>query len=162
MRGADVVIAGRVLGWHHRGFTLLEALILLAVVALVAGLLLPRYQAWQRAAHRAQAWQALTTLAADLEAKRRANGTYAGAALRDGQPADAGPPALRPATVPARGGARYRLRIVTANDYGYEIHAVPVGDQAGDPCGTLTLTAAGVRGLENAAPGVRIAECWED
>lgn len=145
-----------------RGFSLLEAVILLAVVALVAALLLPKYQAWQRAGFRDQARVALVDLANRMEVRFRETGTYAGAALRDGEPADTGPPAMMPATVPEGGAARYLLRIVVANDRGYELRAVPLAEQTADSCGTLTLTAAGVRGIENAAPGARIDECWSE
>lgn len=143
-----------------RGPNLLEALILLLAALAVAAALLPEYRSWQRADYRLRAAVALTALAEALHARHARTGTYAGAALADGAPADTGPPALRPATVPAEGAARYRLRIETANARGFEIHAIPVADQQADPCGTLTLTAAGIRGIEAAAPETRIAACW--
>lgn len=148
---------------ERRDFGLLEAILLLALVVPVAAWVLPGYQTWQRDQYRAQARVALTALAADLEARHRQRHTYAGAAMDDGRPVNVGAPALAASTVPSNGGTvRYRLHIAAAGRRHFEIHAVPVGDQSEDPCGTLTLDSTGKRGIANADVEVSVETCWED
>lgn len=60
---------------------------------------------------------------------------------------------------PARERVRASPRIETANAQGFEIRAIPVADRRAGPCGTLTLTAAGIRGIEATTADARIAAC---
>lgn len=143
------------------GLSLLEILILLAVVIGLAAYFFPGVEAKRQAQRRVQAQTALVNLADALDSFKARTGSYSGAAGIEAEPQREGTPWIVPADVPG-GGARtqYRLRIAYANEFGYEVRAVPVGDQIQDPCGTLTLTAKRVRGMLNAQSDWRRADCW--
>lgn len=142
------------------GFSLLEGLIVLALVGAIGMALWPQYAEWQRAQYREPARQALQELHRQLERHHHRTGSYAGAAGTDRDPRETGVPRLMPAAVPDNATPHYRLLIVTANRRGFEIHAAPVGPQTTDICGTLTLTATGQRGMVEAAPEARRDDCW--
>lgn len=145
----------------ERGFSLLAAAVIAGLMLAAAAATYPLLVAGRAENKREMGRLALYELAAGLEVWHRYNGSYAGAADSRQTPRATGPPWIMPATVPTGGGATYyRLRIVTANERGFEIHAVPVGAQADDPCGILTLTTTGARGVLSAAPGYGKRRCW--
>jgi len=115
------------------GFTLIELMITVAVVAILATVALPAYQESVRKSRRAQAKADLVELAQNLERYHTVQNTYAAATLAFAQS-------------PREGTARYTLgfdKDPTASTFG--IQAVPVegGSQANDKCGTLSLDQAG-------------------
>ncbi len=63
------------------GFTLIELMITVAVVAILAAIALPSYQAYVRKANRAQAKADLVELAQMLERRHTVENTYAGMTL---------------------------------------------------------------------------------
>jgi len=70
----------------NRGFTLLELMIVVAVVGILAAIALPAYQDYVRRAHRADAQTELMRLA-QLQAKHRVTNTsYSGAIAASGDP----------------------------------------------------------------------------
>jgi len=131
------------------GFTLVEMLISLGLLALLAATALPAYDGHVRRAHRAEARTALLQVAHRLERQATATGAY---------PLGELPEAL--ASVPS---GRYRIvRLPPASDLEaatrFTLSAVPQGGQARDPCGSFTLSNAGERGLLGSrAP---VADCW--
>lgn len=143
------------------GLSLLEVLILIGLLVCLLAYLYPGIEAGRRAQRRVQAQAALLSLAQSLETFKARTGSYAGAAGSRAQPRAEGSPWLVSAEVPGDGAqTHYRLRIANANVQGFELRAVPVGSQVKDACGTLTLTAQGVRGMLNARPERRRADCW--
>lgn len=143
------------------GMSLLEVLVAIMLLACVAAILLPNLQQHRQAQHREQAESALRDLAQSLLEFKERTGTYAGAAGSLAEPKKQGSPWIFPAEVPG-GGAEtyYRLRINHSNKQGFELRAVPAGRQISDPCGTLTLTSGGVRGMLNAQTDALRAKCW--
>lgn len=147
------------------GFSLIELLVALGVVAILATIVYPAYFSHLATARRSDAAGALTGLQAAMERYFTANMTYAGAASEDGSPA----PALAyAATVPVGGGkATYTLHIEAPTDACpiatcFRIQAVPTGSQTGDKCGTLTLTSTGQRGISGARAGLSVRDCWRN
>lgn len=131
------------------GFSLLELLIVLALLGILSAVALPAYDGYVRRAHRAEARTGLLQAAHRLEREATATGIYPNAAL---------PESL--ATVP---GGRYRIaRTTPANATEaatrFTLSATPQAGQAKDPCGTFTLTSTGERGLANNTAAV--ADCW--
>ena len=127
-----------------RGFTLIELLIALACVALLASLAWPSYQNMILRIQRAQARAALLQAAHWLERAASANGSY--------------PLATDvPASVLQIDGQRYKLS-VTSTAQSYTLSATPLGTQAADACGTLTVNHLGVRSVQGASQTA--AQCW--
>jgi type IV pilus assembly protein PilE len=127
-----------------KGFTLIEMLITLACVALLASFAWPSYQSLILKSQRAQARASLLQAAHWLERAASANGSYP-------LTADV------PASVLQIDGQRYKMN-VTSTAQSYTLSATPLGTQAADACGTLTLNHLGVRSVQGASQTA--AQCW--
>lgn len=146
------------------GFTLIELMVAIAIVSILLGIGFPIYAEYLRKARRADAQGALYAFANAMEqhAARQPNLGYANAAA-GGDP-NAGPPlaAIFPDESPLDGNEKYYDLTVSivldAGGYGgfYSLSAAPKGAQAGDDCGTLSLTSAGTRTVSTAEPN-----CWK-
>lgn len=129
---------------RQAGFTLVELMIVLAIVAILAAIAIPSYQSQIRKTHRKDAMSALQGLAQSMERFYAQNNTYIGAAGSKASPGDSGAPWVFPATSPIDGGAaRYNLTIVSSTANDYVLSAQPTGAQADD--GELRLDSTGLR-----------------
>ncbi len=127
-----------------KGFTLIELLVALACVALLVSLAWPSYQNLIMRSQRAQARASLLQAAHWMERAASANGSYP-------LTADV------PASVLQVDGQRYTMT-VTSTAQSYTLSAVPLGAQAVDTCGTLTVNHLGVRSVLGAIETA--AQCW--
>lgn len=124
-----------------RGFTLIELMIVIAILGILASIAIPAYQDSVRKAKRADAQGALMGLANAMERHFTANNSFLGAAAAA---ADTGAPGIFATQVPVDGGtAYYNLTISAATASSYTLTATATGGQAGD--GNLTLTNTGAR-----------------
>ena len=135
------------------GFTLIELMIVVAVVAILAAIVLPSYQDSVRKARRTDARGALTTVAQLMERYYTQTNTYATVTLGACDGSTVG-------TIPYRAcseNGHYTLTLPAANltTSTFTITATPTTAQAADSCGTYTLTQAGVRGST-----LPVAQCW--
>jgi len=136
---------------HSKGFTLIELMIVVAIVAILAAIAYPSYQESVRKSRRAEAGAVLLEGAQFMErfftVNSRYNTTRAGDAV-------ALPAALTHS--PKDGGtARYNISISAVTASSFTLQAVPVAADAN--CGTLSVTQAGVKG----ATGTLGADgCW--
>jgi len=134
---------------HARGFTLIEVMLVLALIGLLAAIALPAYRGYILRAHRAEARTGLLQAAQWLERVATANGRYL--AETDDFPA-----AL--SSVPT---GSYVIALDATGVASYRLSAEPRGSQVGDKCGGFTLTQAGERGLTSASASPELVEeCW--
>jgi len=129
----------------QRGFTLIEMVIVVAIVGLLAAIAYPSYQNQVIKSRRTDAKSALLNLSNQMEQYRYENNSY---------PASIG--LVLPSTV-SRGG-HYQLAITAVNDTRYELSAQPRGAQVADTdCGAFTLDSTSERGVSGSRS---LADCW--
>lgn len=131
-----------------RGFTLIELMIVVTVVAVLGAIALPSYNEYIRRGHRADARAGLLQARQWLERAATANGVY---------------PRQLPVALTWSGDAskRYDIGFQQGNtNAAFTLIATrrAGGPQAQDRCGDFTLTHTGMRGLANTQ--VDVAECW--
>ena len=140
----------RLNGRPSHGFTLIEVMIVVAIVAILAAIALPSYQEYVRRSHRAEARAGLQQAATWMERAATATGTYPLTAAFAG--------GLQ--TVPS---GRYSIALASTNGADWTLTASRVAGsaQATDKCGDYTLTNTGQRGLINNASGTTVLDCWD-
>lgn len=136
-----------------RGITLIELMIVVAIIAILGGIGYPMYAEQIKKARRGDAQGALYGLANAMEqyATRNPNTGYADAAAGNSGPpiADVFPQTWAPLDGP-ESNKYYDLTLVVVVDAGgyggsYTLSAAPTGKMAGDTCGTFTLDNIGNR-----------------
>ena len=136
----------------ERGFTLIELMIAIAIVAILAGISVPIYRGSIDGSYRSDAKSALVEMTHFMERVYSTNNTYA--------PAGDEWPDLPITEAPAN-NPQYNLSIQgDAADNEYTLQAVPIvgGSMAGDVCGTFTINQIGERGFTG-ADGTE-SDCW--
>ncbi|WP_269784347.1 MULTISPECIES: type IV pilin protein [Delftia] len=129
------------------GFTLIELMIVVAVVGILSAIAMPSYNEYIRRGHRAEARAGLLQAAQWLERAATSNGTY---------PLTASFPASLK-TVPSN---RYDISLNSTDGSTFTVTATPKGAQANDKCGNYTLTQSGLRGANGATTGTIVSDCW--
>jgi type IV pilus assembly protein PilE len=134
----------------QRGFTLIEVMIVVVIVAILAGIAIPAYGEYMKRSRRADARIALMEAAQQMERFFTAGATYVGATL-------GGTGGVYPATSP---GGLYSLTFQadpTRNAYVLVAKPAAGSSQAGDTkCTQFTIDAKG-----NKAASQDTAECWD-
>lgn len=119
---------------NARGFTLIEVMIVVAIIGILSAIALPSYNEYIRRGHRADARAGLLQAQQWLERAATATGTY---------------PTALPSALTWSGDAtkRYDIAFQAGNSIAaYTLTAAPKGAQTGDKCGTYTLSNTGLRG----------------
>lgn len=146
---------------RQSGFTLIELMIVVVIVAVLAAVGLPSYQDYVLKSNRAVAKTKLLELAARQEQYFADNKVYTNNLVLLGV-------AANPMSVDSKGAwvavgnstARYLLSATIANGgMSFTLTADTAGEQAKDDarCATLTLTETGLRG----GTGSLGAACWQ-
>lgn len=137
----------------HRawGFTLIELMFVVAIVAILGTIALPNYSEYIRRGHRAEARAGLLQARQWMERAATANGIY-------------------PTTLPVAltwgddASKRYTIGLQPpADNAAFTLVATrrAGSPQASDRCGEFTLTHTGQRGLRLAgATSALVAQCW--
>lgn len=150
----------------QKGFTLIEVMIVVAVIGILTAVALPSYNEYIRKGHRADARAGLLQAQQWLERASTATGNY---------------PATLPANLTWTGDTSRRYTICFAGDNNCTGAATNVtsantaanptaafglvatrkaGAQATDRCGDFTVTNTGLRGANNLSSGATVDECW--
>jgi len=129
---------------HAAGFTLVELMIVVAVIAILSAIVYPNYREYVVKARRTAVAGCLQQHAQTMERFHTTNLTYVGA------------PAPRCET---ELGKFYNVGFQGGNPTAraFVIQAVPTASQKDAKCGTLTINAQGVR-TESGSGSV--ADCW--
>ncbi|RYF23590.1 MAG: type IV pilin protein [Comamonadaceae bacterium] len=136
------------------GFTLIELMIVVAIVGILSAIAYPSYTEYVRRGHRAEARTGLLQAQQWLERAATAQGVY-------------------PTTLPYalqwkntdgtdEPSKRYTIGFKAGNtNAAFTLIATRrAGAQSNDRCGDFTLTNAGVQTTENYASGTDPKECW--
>jgi len=133
----------------HQGFTLIELMIVVAVVAILAAIALPSYQEHVRRSRRTEAQALLNDAAAHLERYRAQNGSYTEEVgklrLPHGDKSENG----------------YYVLSIKVSELSYQLVATPQKEQVNDTlCGKFMLNSAGKKENSAATTPAAVEVCW--
>ena len=131
----------------NSGFTLIEVMIVIAIMGIIAAIAVPAYNDSVQASRRADCVAVLEEARQGLERFYAKNFTYVGAAAGTDYPNKA----------PKTGNDAHCTIAADTDATTYTLTATAVGPQVTDKCGDLTITNTGVR---TSSEGLSVDECF--
>ncbi len=132
------------------GFTLIEVLIVVAILGIIAAVAIPSYSSYITKTRRAEAMALLTEVAGEQERYFSENNSYAAALTEIGYPADA---------IDSEAGS-YSVSITAQTATSFTLTAARVAgkpQERDDECGDLTINSIGTKGITGSGS---VADCW--
>jgi len=152
------------------GFTLIELMIVVAIIGILASIALPSYQESVRKSRRADAEGALLNLSNAMERHFTVNNSYCDAGGAGGANVcfvgaaetgvnDTGAPRIY--SPPAQTAQYYKISIFSADESSFSLHAEPINAQATDKCGKLIIDQTGSKTIADHEENVSADDCWK-
>jgi type IV pilus assembly protein PilE len=130
----------------EHGFTLIELMIVVAIVGILAAVAMPNYTAYVQKTRRADAASIMLQVQQFMQRYYSANNTYVNATIP-----------INLTTAGSSGQTTYNITLVNLTASSYTIQAAPTGVMAGDPCGTYSLQSTGQRAITGSWT---LSKCW--
>lgn len=140
------------------GFTLIELVIVVAIVGILAGIAYPSYTEYVKKGRRADAKAGLLDLQIRQE-KYRANCTQFASGISTAMSCGTGGNYNLIGSTSSPDN-NYTLSIVSANATNYTLKATRTGQQTGDKCGDFQIDQNGTKSVVNATSPYNATKCW--
>jgi len=134
----------------NKGMTLVELMVVVAIVGALAAIAIPSYNAYTSSGQRSDAITALSTISLRLEEYYLNNDGYTGATVNGLYGATTSEKNYYDLTINGGDGTG------VPNNFSYQLTATPRAPYTDSDCGNLTLNSLGVRGSSAGVP----ADCW--
>lgn len=134
------------------GFTLIELMVTVAIIAILASIALPSYQNYILQSRRAAGKAELLEVQQRLERAYTDLNDYGNAVARIQQNASG--------VLGTSEGGYYQVTSSSATATTYALSSTPQGGQSNDKCKTLTVNQAGTTNVSGVSSTVTRADCW--